>query len=114
MVGVGQFHPAYRPYDQFSDSEMDFDTRVDFDTKNDQSEKSFDPALFDVTRIPVDDFANQITLDDFEIFKKITPEEVILIFLDFFRGFLEKYLRKFSMILSCMLVLSHEVHPLNL
>ena len=74
VVGVGQFHPAYRPYDQFSDSDMDFDT--DFDTKNDQSEKSFDPALFDVTRIPVDDFANQITLDDFEIFKKITPEEV--------------------------------------
>jgi len=40
-------------------------------------EKSFDPALFDVTRIPVNDFANQITLDDFEIFKRITPEEVI-------------------------------------
>ena len=39
-------------------------------------EKSFDPALFDVTKIPVDDFANQITIDDFEIFKKITPEEV--------------------------------------
>ena len=113
MVGVGQFHPAYRPYDQFSDSEMDFDTRVDFDTKNDQSEKSFDPALFDVTRIPVDDFANQITLDDFEIFKKITPEEVILIFKFFFVIFFN-YLRKFSLILSCMLVLSHEVHPLNL
>ena len=109
MVGVGQFHPAYRPYDQFSDSEMDFDTRVDFDTKNDQSEKSFDPALFDVTRIPVDDFANQITLDDFEIFKKITPEEVCKFF-DFFLF----HLRKFSLILSCMLVLSHEVHPLNL
>lgn len=39
-------------------------------------EKSFDPALFDVTRIPVNDFANQITLDDFEIFKRITPEEL--------------------------------------
>ena len=43
-------------------------------------EKSFDPALFDVTRIPVNDFANQITLDDFEIFKRITPEEVIFRF----------------------------------
>ena len=42
-------------------------------------EKSFDPALFDVTRIPVNDFANQITLDDFEIFKRITPEEVIFV-----------------------------------
>ena len=29
-----------------------------------------------MTKIPVDDFANQITIDDFEIFKKITPEEV--------------------------------------
>ena len=94
MVGVGQFHPAYRPYDQFSDSEMDFDTRVDFDTKNDQSEKSFDPALFDVTRIPVDDFANQITLDDFEIFKKITPEEVILIFFRLFLRFFRKIFEK--------------------
>ena len=47
-------------------------------------EKSFDPALFDVTRIPVNDFANQITLDDFEIFKRITPEEVIFLF---FRNF---------------------------
>ena len=43
---------------------------------NDQPEKSFDPALFDVTKIPVDDFANQITIDDFEIFKRITPDEV--------------------------------------
>ena len=43
-------------------------------------EKSFDPALFDVTRIPVNDFANQITLDDFEIFKRITPEEVRVFF----------------------------------
>jgi len=43
---------------------------------NDQPEKSFDPALFDVTKIPVDDFANQITIDDFEIFKRITPDEL--------------------------------------
>ena len=57
-------------------------------------EKSFDPALFDVTRIPVNDFANQITLDDFEIFKRITPEEVRVIFFiendgfwTFFRAF---------------------------
>ena len=54
-------------------------------------EKSFDPALFDVTRIPVNDFANQITLDDFEIFKRITPEEVI------FQNFL-LFLPKFSKI----------------
>ena len=44
--------------------------------KDDNDQKSFDPALFDVTRIPVDDFANQITLDDFDYFKRITPEEV--------------------------------------
>ena len=54
-------------------------------------EKSFDPALFDVTRIPVNDFANQITLDDFEIFKRITPEEVIS---RYFRKFREN--RKFG------------------
>ena len=44
---------------------------------DDEEEKKFDPALFDVTKIPVNDFANQITRDDFEIFKKITTEEVI-------------------------------------
>ena len=57
-------------------------------------EKSFDPALFDVTRIPVNDFANQITLDDFEIFKRITPEEVIFRF--FSRNFFHIFSRNFS------------------
>lgn len=86
VVGVGHFHPAYRPYDEFDEeddsSENDMDStqqqqRMDQSNHlNDQPEKSFDPALFDVTKIPVDDFANQITIDDFEIFKRITPDEV--------------------------------------
>ena len=66
-------------------------------------EKSFDPALFDVTRIPVNDFANQITLDDFEIFKRITPEEVIFRFhifgyLDIFRCDPSRFLRDLDFI----------------
>ena len=66
-------------------------------------EKSFDPALFDVTRIPVNDFANQITLDDFEIFKRITPEEVIFRFhifgyLDIFRCDPSRFLRDLAFI----------------
>ena len=43
----------------------------------------FDPVLFDVTRIPADDIATQITRDDFEVFQNIRPDEVRLRFLYF-------------------------------
>ena len=45
---------------------------------SDGGEKAFDPVLFDVTRIPCDEIANQITLDDFAVFQSIRPEEVSL------------------------------------
>ena len=52
-------------------------TKTEWDPQSDdEDEKKFDPALFDVTKIPVNDFANQITRDDYDIFKKITTEEV--------------------------------------
>ena len=47
---------------------------------SDGGEKTFDPVLFDVTRIPCEDIANQITKDDFEVFQSIRPEEVSLTF----------------------------------
>ena len=43
---------------------------------SDGGEKTFDPVLFDVTRIPCEDIANQITKDDFQVFQGIRPEEV--------------------------------------
>jgi len=43
---------------------------------SDGGEKAFDPVLFDVTRIPCDEIANQITLDDFAVFQSIRPEEL--------------------------------------
>ena len=47
---------------------------------SDGGEKMFDPVLFDVTRIPADDIATQITRDDFEVFQNIRPDEVRLKF----------------------------------
>lgn len=47
---------------------------------SDGGEKMFDPVLFDVTRIPADDIATQITKEDFEVFQNIRPDEVRLIF----------------------------------
>ena len=71
---------AYDFFENYcADIDHFFSRTGDISSENDpekKPEKSFDPALFDVTKIPVDDFANQITIDDFEIFKKITPEEV--------------------------------------
>jgi len=46
---------------------------------SDGGEKMFDPVLFDVTRIPADDIATQITKEDFEVFQNIRPDEVGLI-----------------------------------
>ena len=43
---------------------------------SDGGEKMFDPVLFDVTRIPADDIATQITKEDFEVFQNIRPDEV--------------------------------------
>lgn len=43
---------------------------------SDGGEKTFDPVLFDVTRIPCEDIANQITKDDFQVFQGIRPEEL--------------------------------------
>jgi len=43
---------------------------------SDGGEKMFDPVLFDVTRIPADDIATQITKEDFEVFQNIRPDEL--------------------------------------
>lgn len=43
---------------------------------SDGGEKTFDPVLFDVTRIPADDIAMQITKNDFQVFRNIQPDEL--------------------------------------
>ena len=43
---------------------------------SDGGEKAFDPVLFDVTRISAEEIAEQITKDDFQVFRCIQPDEV--------------------------------------
>lgn len=56
---------------------------------SDGGEKMFDPVLFDVTRIPADDIATQITKEDFEVFQNIRPDEVRTNF--HFESFIARY-----------------------
>ena len=48
---------------------------------SDGGEKAFDPVLFDVTRISAEEIAEQITKDDFEVFRFIQPDEVTILYL---------------------------------
>ena len=57
---------------------------------SDGGEKTFDPVLFDVTRIPSEDIATQITAEDFAVFQAIRPEEVCFSKLDLSMIFLKK------------------------
>ena len=47
---------------------------------SDGGEKAFDPVLFDVTRISAEEIAEQITRDDFQVFRFIQPDEVTILY----------------------------------
>ena len=55
---------------------------------SDGGEKAFDPVLFDVTRISAEEIAEQITKDDFQVFRFIQPDEVISFIFYWFAWFI--------------------------